>query len=257
MTAFSPRLRAASMVNRWSIVWRQRNDNIAEHSWYNAMYSMIVARLIGWDGEFADLLAMALLHDIDELVTGDIVSPVKRSVVDKNAMSALLDDKMAETVPYAWDLLKAIEQRNSRSAEIKAIVKVADELDSLFTVIMADVSGNRIMGARFKSCVDRLVTAWKTLPCVGTVKVDVWTKHIVPAIKLHQDPNQHDIGGYDIDTRRGDDTCIPVEAEAPKTRGQALGRASRGNPPKQRKAKVGTLPRAGAGKNKSDACRVR
>ena len=66
----------AQGVNRWHIVETSRPQSVAEHSFNVAMIAMELAYLIPSLSK-PDVMAAALMHDIDEVVTGDIPTPTK------------------------------------------------------------------------------------------------------------------------------------------------------------------------------------
>lgn len=67
-------------VFRWQIVRTHRRQSIAEHQYQVAMFAEILARGIypEWsDSERNKLVWACLIHDIPEIETGDIPTPVK------------------------------------------------------------------------------------------------------------------------------------------------------------------------------------
>lgn len=67
-----------SYVPRWSIVPHGRPQSVAEHSWRVARLAMTIADLLGYDEARRNAAAArAIMHDVEEAVTGDVPSPVK------------------------------------------------------------------------------------------------------------------------------------------------------------------------------------
>ena len=113
---FSPELRTASVVPRWSIVWTQTRDVLSNHSFFVTLYAEQIARLIRWDGDRARLMVMAITHDLDELVTGDIVGPAKREIIDTDKAQAYIDKNMLQRLPYVVQQdadFRSLEDRKS------------------------------------------------------------------------------------------------------------------------------------------------
>lgn len=215
---FPVRLRAASIVPRWSIVHTQKPDYVAGHSFYVAIYSKQIADLIGYSGSHSTLLWYALIHDLDELIVGDIVAPVKRHIIDAANASRFISAKMAEMLPGVQRAPVSIDIE-----EIKLIVKAADQLDALFFALGEQALGNQIIAARIPSCYDKLREAWFKLPMSNTEGyvdlenmlverflheafspviiagrvpkrlADLWLDVVVPAINEHRDPKRYDI----------------------------------------------------------------
>lgn len=207
---FPVRLRAASIVPRWSIVHTLKPDYVAGHSFYVAIYSAQIARLINWRGVMGELLWEALTHDVfDELVTGDLVGPVKSNIIDPQKFSKFVARKVVEMMPG----LPRYEFRpQSAGEEIKRIIKAADQLDALFYVLGEQALGNQIIAARYQSSYDKAREAWFRLPgCddegfvvdptstrpseprVPRRLADLWLDVITPAIDEHKEPRRYDI----------------------------------------------------------------
>lgn len=217
---FPVRLRAASIVPRWSIVHTLKPDYVAGHSFFVALYSAQIARLIDWKGGRGELLWEALTHDVfDELVVGDIVGPVKSNIIDPQKFSNFVSRKVDEMMPG----LPRYEFEKRAGQETKLIVKAADQLDALFYALGEQALGNQIIAARVPSCYDKAREAWFRLPgCeeegfVNLEKMleakflreaysriplaervpkrlaDLWLNVIVPAIDEHRNAKNYDI----------------------------------------------------------------
>lgn len=70
-------------VHRFSGSRRLHNENIAEHSFFTAFFSLVIGQHVmsrrNIKVNLGRLVQKALLHDIEEQFTGDIVRPVKHS----------------------------------------------------------------------------------------------------------------------------------------------------------------------------------
>lgn len=194
---FPTRMRAASILPRWSLIWTVNRDTVSSHSFFVAYYAYEIASLLEWDGPMEDLLLKAILHDMDELVTGDIVAPVKRRIIDETRAKEFVHAKMRELVPRVYFLLEAIDA-GSRSHEIDCILKAADRLDAMFFAQMEVGMGNRVIASRLPLCYEKLVDAWFDLPARNEFQLQrLWDDHIKPAIQEHGNP-----AAYDIDKPR-------------------------------------------------------
>lgn len=192
---FPPRLRSASVVERWSVIHTIHRDNIATHSWYVVVYTLLIARLVDFQGNMARLLTEAALHDVDECITGDIVGVVKHKIVDGLLNSNFVSLKMSQLMPslvgieYPHDVGETFHQEY----EYKQIIKAADRLDALLFMLTEQALGNQIIGARIPSGLARLKEAWFDLPCEDLRRLNTW--HEIQAdIDAHQDPGNFDIG---------------------------------------------------------------
>jgi len=71
-----------SEVIRYSTILRLKNESVAEHSYFVILESLLVASDLinqGIDVNLESLLVKAVLHDIEEVATGDFVRTFKRS----------------------------------------------------------------------------------------------------------------------------------------------------------------------------------
>ena len=163
--SFPPELRTASIVNRWSIVFTTQEDNVAMHSYFVTMYAYIIADLIKWGGPRHSLMLNALAHDLDETVTGDIVSPVKSQIIDNERMDEFVRGQMYGRLP---GVMKVVDQASldltvEEMEEMELIIKAADRLDALLFLIMEKRRGNTVVEELIKSAHALLEAAWRGL----------------------------------------------------------------------------------------------
>jgi 5'-deoxynucleotidase YfbR-like HD superfamily hydrolase len=191
---FSPELRTASVVPRWSIVWTLTRDVLSNHSFFVTLYAEQVARLIRWDGDRGRLMFMALTHDMDETISGDIVGPAKNAMLDTDKAKAYLDRNMLERLPYIVQQDAAFQSLDPNMyAEAKKIVKVADRLDALLYLVVEKRLGNSVIAPRIPECWASLQEAWYRLPCETSILDQMWDTMVTPAVKAHETT-----GGYGI-----------------------------------------------------------
>lgn len=126
----------ASEVMRWHIVKTRQKQSIAEHSFMVAMIANVfLDDLLGetcdeMDSLRAQLLQYALVHDLDEVITGDIPSPFKQLMtVDVEDLTGdILGERMS-------NMFGACEM-------IKDIVKLADVVEAKKFLLMNKCSGH-------------------------------------------------------------------------------------------------------------------
>lgn len=71
----------AGDVYRWQIVKVGKQQSLAEHSYQVAMIAARICQYLGKSPEFtARSIWYALIHDLPEVLTGDIASPVKKMI---------------------------------------------------------------------------------------------------------------------------------------------------------------------------------
>lgn len=124
----------ASGVTRWHIVRTVRPQSLAEHTFDVTMIARAIAKIAGVDDY--EIIKAALLHDLDEIVAGDIPTPTKerarangwelndlyksitgREITPDEALIVHLADKMAD---LHWLWLHALGPHSNRVYETMA-----------------------------------------------------------------------------------------------------------------------------------------
>jgi 5'-deoxynucleotidase YfbR-like HD superfamily hydrolase len=139
--------------------------------------------MIGWDGDYAELMRYALCHDLDETVTGDIPGPAKRLAWDKgeaeDALRGIMTDK------YGCDVVDA---RSSAPGSIRAIVSVADSIDEVCYLTEEILSGNRWVDSVRREAMHRLESRWWNLPGTYRHLDEIWTTKMAALILIQEIP---------------------------------------------------------------------
>ncbi len=137
-------------INRWGLMRNSREENIAEHSLEVAMITHLLCELrnrrFGGDINTEKAVMTAIYHDVPEIVTGDMPTPVKYydsqiSEAYKNVEQAAVNSLLS-SIPE--DLREGYRKYldGSEDGEIKKIVKAADKLSALIKCIEERRSGN-------------------------------------------------------------------------------------------------------------------
>ncbi len=101
----------AGDVKRWTIVRTAVTQSIAEHHFNVTMIARSIAAHIGVDDH--EVIKYALEHDLDEIRTGDIPSPTKRSmeaegtVIEYRGNNKPLNGSITIDIVKAADLIEA------------------------------------------------------------------------------------------------------------------------------------------------------
>lgn len=189
---FPPELRTAAVVKRWSIVRTLADDLVSSHSYFVTFYALQIARLIDWAGPYADLTFTALMHDAEEFITGDLVSPVKREIIDEGKYANYVSTQMKQRLPLVEAQLEAIMDSEWASS-IDRIIKVADKVDAVIFLITEQRMGNTVLGPLYQDALKNLIEAWSDLGAelygdgisVSDAHVTLWQNEIWPAIQAH------------------------------------------------------------------------
>jgi len=90
-----------SCVSRFSSVHLSKGENALEHTGKVALLCLKIAKDLELEGFKLDkglLFEKALLHDIEESETGDIISPIKYSTVDIKKAFKIIEGKIAKSI---------------------------------------------------------------------------------------------------------------------------------------------------------------
>jgi len=148
-------------IIRYSNGNRIHNETVAEHSFFTAYYAMLMAYALRAEGlsmiDVGEVATYALMHDLDECVTGDFIRTFKHSnpqLVDalmsasEGATKHLLRDMFGEPQPFLYTLWKCAKQPETIHGQIVAfadflsvLAYLMQELQSGNTYILAQIDG--------------------------------------------------------------------------------------------------------------------
>jgi len=141
-----------SCILRFNNTPRIASENVAEHSYYVAFLSMLMGDYLESTGVKVDklrLIQMALLHDIEEAVSGDILAPIKqgefREVLNKENIKniALLTGGLGDGEKYS-KLWREVVDEETLEAKI---IKLVDRMSCIIYCIREIHLGNKYFSA--------------------------------------------------------------------------------------------------------------
>lgn len=173
-------------IQRWGLMRNTRQENLKEHSFDVAVIAhalVLIHNEILKKEPLDPLLTMAeaLYHDVSEIITGDLPTPIKYKnrelktaykVVEAEAaetMLALLPDQMRDNYQ---DLMLPDLESESRQ-EIHRLVKVADRLSAFLKCLMEEKAGND----EFHSAKESIEASIHDLNCE---EAEYYLAHFVP-----------------------------------------------------------------------------
>lgn len=153
LVAHTPEIRDLAHVPRWVIVRTNRQQNVAEHSYFVAllvddMVTFISAKLPEFFVEERTKYKMimnALFHDVAEGVTGDITGPVKNKIVDKHVYKEFIIRKEKELLGMS----PTEDEKTLFDPRELLILKVADFLEAILFLVDEIKSGNAQLNKLF------------------------------------------------------------------------------------------------------------
>ena len=144
-------IRSLMTVGRFSVYKCHFREDVAQHSYFTALYAMVLADLEKEKGTKVDverLLRMALLHDAEEARTGDIHHPFKHqdaSFAEKLDNRALeWFEKLMGSLPpsLAHEYIRLRRASRETSLTEVNIVKAADKIEALLWAYEEYLLGN-------------------------------------------------------------------------------------------------------------------
>ena len=175
MSKFFAYISRMKNIRRWGLMRSFREENVQEHSLQVAMFAHALALLenerFGGDYDAEHVMAIAVYHETAEVITGDLVTPIKYYNDDiKSAykhIEALAEERMISMLPEDMvPLYRPLIQPSSE--EEKRIVKAADKL-AAYTKCLEEVrSGNREFekaSENLRKSIEKMADEWN-LPSV-------------------------------------------------------------------------------------------
>ena len=189
-------------IQRWALMRNNETENVAEHSFQTAIFAHALANIRNI--EFPELklqvdpdklMAKALFHDVSEVITGDLPTPVKYhnpelrkayKSYEALAVETLLDFLPENLRSKYSDLLieKALVDTERGSLEYveAGLIKAADKLSAYIKCIYEVNQGNNEFREALTSTLDSIEAFYEDFP-----EVKVFMTDFVPAFNLSLD----------------------------------------------------------------------
>ena len=154
-------------INRWGLMKNSRTENLTEHSAETAMTAhalcVIGNELFGKNYDPEKAAVYALYHDISEIITGDLPTPVKYySSEISQSYKKLENDAKGELLAKLPEKLRSAYRDiifEECDNDTKKIIKSADKLSALIKCVDEMKNGNR----EFASALDSTLEAVKKI----------------------------------------------------------------------------------------------
>ena len=167
-------------IKRWGLMRNVTDEDLAQHSAQTAILAHALGsignRVFSKHYDLGRIVQVALYHDISEVITGDLPTPIKYynttirdnyHEIEDNAVRLLLEKIPPELLPDYSDLLLC------NDPEIHLIVKAADKLCALIKCLEEEASGN----AEFREA--KLATE-ASLRAFACEELQWFMEHILP-----------------------------------------------------------------------------
>jgi len=137
---FIMKAKRLSSIERCSNTPHIQNYNVAEHSYFTALLSMLVADMErhssnGHDYDTSEVIKKALIHDLEESITGDLLFPFKHQSNEKlsknlnESISFIVETELFQELPesieeYYVSLWKISKDETKEGKLVAAIDKL-------------------------------------------------------------------------------------------------------------------------------------
>ncbi len=156
-------VRTLGFIKRCSTTPVVKSYSVAEHSYYVALYSMVISRILGFKGDrfLRVMYEKALVHDLDECIVGDVIFTTHYNNPSFEKELALTrEKKLRELLCNVSSSILSCEimdlWNSSKNGMEGEIVKFADRLELMFYCLVEKRLGNSFVGNIFYNCYDTI-----------------------------------------------------------------------------------------------------
>ncbi len=174
-------------INRWGLMRNSREENIAEHSLDVAIIAHLLCELrnsrFGGNVNPERAAVLAIFHDVPEIITGDLPTPVKYYSSDiskayKKVEAAAVDELVSQIPADIAEDYREILAPDDK--ELASLVKAADKISALIKCIEERKSGNNDFAQAEKQTLEAIKRM--NLP-----EADLFISDFLPAYELTLD----------------------------------------------------------------------
>ena len=176
-------------INRWALMRNTVSENISEHSNDVAVIAHALAIIknvrFGGDVDAERAAFLGLYHDMTEIITGDMPTPVKYHSKDMTDAFKAVEDKAGRTLLSMLpdDMAKYYEGaffKKEGDGYLWKIVKAADKISALIKCIEEKNAGNNEFGKALES-------TRASIEAMAMPEVEVFLEEFLPSFYLSLD----------------------------------------------------------------------
>ena len=173
-------------INRWGLMRNTRNENLCEHSLEVAYVAhalgIINNEIFGGDINAERLAGLGMYHDVTEIITGDMPTPIKYyNPLIRDAykeVEQVAEEQMLSGIsPDIRERYRGVLLETEEEAELWKYVKAADKISAYIKCREEKKTGNRDFE-------DAEVTIYNAINDMGLPEVDYFMKEYIPAYML-------------------------------------------------------------------------
>lgn len=180
-------------IERWALMRNSVTENISEHSMEVAMLAhclgIISNEKCGGNVDLNKLALIGLYHDANEIITGDMSTPVKyhdSGICDAyKRVEEMANHTLLQKLPdYMRKYYEDVLFMQDGDEELWQLVKAADKLSALIKCMEEEKAGNK----EFSTAAGTIL---KTLRQMGRKEVDVFMRDFLPCYSKTLDELQN------------------------------------------------------------------
>lgn len=188
-------------IKRWGLMRNVEDETLSDHANDVAVLAHALAQIgntfFGRHYDTGKAVIYALFHDLPEVFTGDMPTPIKYfnestketyKKVENEAVGILLS-KLPDGLRPVYDEILRYEQREP---ELKHIIKCADKLAALIKCMMEERSGN----LEFTNAKAATLKSLQTLACP---ELDYFMENFLPTFDMTLDQMNQETVESEID----------------------------------------------------------
>lgn len=148
---FFAHLSRMKLINRWPLMRNVSKENVQEHSLQVAMVAHALAlirnKYFNGDLDPYRIATLAMFHDVSEVLTGDLPTPVKyfNPAISKEykKIESIAEQKLLDMTPAAFrDDYASLIDHNQHSEQERFIIKAADVICAYLKTLEELSAGN-------------------------------------------------------------------------------------------------------------------
>lgn len=183
MTKFLAKIFRMKNINRWQLMRTTQEENLSQHSAEVAMIAhslaIIANEKFACNYDIGSVVIAALYHDVSEVITGDMPTPIKYANKDISEQYKKLESSALT------DLLSVVPDFMSRHYRIafyanSPLVKAADKISAYLKCVEEVKYGNHEFSKAMLSLEQAIID-------IDLPEVDYFMKEFVPAFQLTLD----------------------------------------------------------------------
>ena len=168
-------------IKRWGLMPSVREENVAEHSLQVAMIAHALAEIqnirFGASLDAERIMALAVFHETSEVITGDLVTPIKYyndEITDAyKKIEKIADEKMLEMLPedLREEYVPLVEPHETEEGrENYRYVKAADKI-AAYTKCLEELRSSNLEFSMAKKTLEEKILALEKEEGMECVKV--------------------------------------------------------------------------------------